>query len=55
MLFSTKSEAEIWKKTEESRCLALRGRLAIVKDTATNWCRKTGEPFKVSGYAVVIR
>jgi len=55
MWFNTKREAVYWKQSEEILIPALRGKLAIVRDTVTQWCRKNGEPYKVKVYTVVVK
>ena len=55
MWFNTKKEAVYWKHSEEMLIPVLRGKLSIVRDTVTQWCRKTGDPYKIKVYTVVIK
>ena len=55
MWFKNKQEAVYWKKSEEMLIPALRGKLAIVRDTVTQWCRRTGEPYKIKVYTIIIK
>lgn len=55
MQFQTRSEAVAFMRSEESGVPLLRGRLRVLQDTATRWDPKTGEPYSVVVWAVVIR
>lgn len=55
MNFDTKEAAAAYRRREENMIPALRGRLRVVSDTATSWCRKTGEPERVAVWTVVMR
>jgi hypothetical protein len=55
MQFTTKPDAHLYRRSEEQMFPALRGRLKVVPATATRWDRKTGEPYTVSVWTVVIR
>lgn len=54
MFFPTQFQANQYCKSQQSDIPALRGRLKVIADTRTVWCRKTGNPVKQSGFTVII-
>lgn len=55
MFFATQYQAKQYAKSQESDIPCLKGRLRVLADTRTRWCRKTGNPYKESGFTVAIK
>lgn len=55
MFFASKFQAVAYARSQEVDIPTLRGRLRIVQDTRTKWCRKTGEPLKEAGFTICLK